>query len=200
MGLIEQIKSWDTSLFLYLNGKHNAFFDLIMSWASSRTVWIPFYVLLLFLIIREYNKKTWIILAGVAVMITLSDQLSVQLFKDVFLRYRPCYNLVIKDMVHMNTHSGGLYGFVSSHAANSFAIAAYFSVLLRKRYPYFPILMFFWATLISYSRIYNGVHYPADVVVGALLGMVIAFPIAFSFLRWEKRNTTGKNFQNENHE
>jgi len=119
----------------------------------------------------------WILLS-VGILITLSDQLSVHVFKNVFLRYRPTHNLNLEGLVHtVNEYYGGQYGFISSHAANTFALATFISLLLQKHYKYITVLLFAWAAFISYSRIYLGVHYPADVAVGALFGTALALAV-----------------------
>jgi undecaprenyl-diphosphatase len=174
--LIDFLKNIDTELFLYLNGKHNCFFDVLMYWTSKEWTWIPLYVLLFYLIYKSESGHTIHVLLSVAVLITISDQLSVHLFKNVFLRYRPTHHLLIGSLVHtVNGYRGGMYGFVSSHAANTFALATLIGLILRKHYRYITTYMFIWAGFVSYSRIYLGVHYPADVAAGALLGSGLAF-------------------------
>jgi len=173
--MIETLKHTDTAVFLYLNGKHNEFMDVVMHYASHKLTWIPLYALLLFLVWRSQQKKTLLVLLAVALMILIVDQVSVHCFKELFQRYRPCHNLEIKDSVHLVDGCGGLYGFVSSHAANTFSLAAFISLVFRKRKC--TVLLFLWAGFVSYSRIYTGVHYPADIVGGAILGLIVAFLI-----------------------
>lgn len=198
MKLIEFIKDLDTALFLFLNNQHNSFFDVVMYWATNKYFWIPFYIFLLVVIVLKYKKKSGLIIVAVALLITLSDQLSVHLFKEVFQRYRPCYNLNIGNLVHLIDGCGGKYGFVSSHAANSFAIAMFLSVLIkhslqkgelrnRKITTLFPVSIFCWALFVSYSRIYAGVHYPSDILGGALLGVVLGYLVARIYFYVEKK-------------
>lgn len=167
------IKQADTQLFLYLNSKHSAFFDVLMYWLSDKWIWLPFYAVLLVMVIYTFKKKALLLIPLIALMILLSDQ-SAGVVKRTVQRYRPCHNLLIQQQVHVVDSCGGQYGFVSSHAANSFAIALFLSVLFYKRYRSFPYLLFIWAALVSYSRIYNGVHYPTDVAGGAVIGMLSA--------------------------
>lgn len=182
--MIDVFEQLDQSLFLFLNSIHNESWDQIMLFISGKVEWIPLYILLLILIFLNYKRKSiWVILAS-ALLILLSDQISVQVFKEGFQRYRPCHNLDIKSIVHIvNNKCGGTYGFVSSHATNSFAIATFIGLLLKKRgLKWGLLLLILWATIVSYSRIYLGVHYPSDVFGGALLGIALAFGM-FQFLK-----------------
>ncbi len=173
MSFIQSIKEIDTNLFLYLNSKHNLFFDVVMYWASHKYFWIPLYVILLLLVYKYFGKKTLLIAGFAIISFALSDQISTRAFKKKFLRYRPCHNMEIQSQVHVNGGCGGQYGFVSSHAANTFALAMFLGLLFKNKIKYFALLIFLWAAFVSYSRIYNGVHYPADITVGAILGMGI---------------------------
>lgn len=191
MTLIEIAKSWDTALFLFLNGFHNDFWDTVMYWASDKYFWIPFYALLLILIGVKLKWKTLlVILPLIALLILLSDQGSV-LLKNLFQRYRPCHNFLIQDIVHtLNGKCGGQYGFISSHAANTFALAMFVGMLFRKKLKWMLVFMLFWAGFVSYSRIYTGVHYPADIMAGALLGTCVGFLLMKGYFYFcEKRMT-----------
>jgi len=103
----------------------------------------------------------------------LADLSSVHCFKNVFMRLRPSHAPELVDQIRLLVSKGGLYGFVSSHAANFFAIAGIVSALLSER-KYMSYLLYSWATLVAYSRIYVGKHYLLDVIGGALLGFVLA--------------------------
>jgi len=167
----------DRSLFLLINSHHHPFLDTFMWLVSHKLVWIPLYLLLAFLAQRKWGWKVFLLFAaGALLTVALADQASVKLFKNVFLRYRPCHNLEIKELVHLvKDHCGGKYGFVSSHAANHFGLATFFSFTLFAGNRKWIIALFVWAVLIAYSRIYLGAHYPADVTVGGLLGIAIGF-------------------------
>lgn len=177
MDFIQIIKDYDTQLFLFLNSKHNAFFDNLMFWLSNKYTWIPLYLFFSYLVYKQVGKRIWLVVLAAALLILLSDQISVHAFKNVFLRYRPCHNLLIQSQVHLNDGCGGIYGFVSSHAANTFALAMFLGLFFRKKINYFGTFIFLWAAIVSYSRIYNGVHYPADIAVGAIVGMGIGVAV-----------------------
>ena len=172
--MLELIKELDRELFLFLNSIHSPLWDTIMRHISGKIEWIPLYLLLLILLYKVYGKEIWKIIIGAVLVITIADQVSVKLFKEVFERYRPCHNIELKDIVHIvNQKCGGKFGFVSSHAANSFAIATYIGLLLKKQYRFILLLLIIWAAVVSYSRIYLGVHYPLDVLCGAMLGISV---------------------------
>ena len=130
--MIKQIKQLDTELFLFLNGKHNDFWDFVMFWSSDKLIWIPLYIFFLYLLIKHYKKDSLWILISIAVLIIASDQLSV-LFKNTFMRLRPCHEPVLDGMVHLvKNNCGGEFGFFSSHASNHFALAAFLSFFLGR--------------------------------------------------------------------
>jgi len=191
--LIELLKNWDTSLFLLLNGWHNPFLDFLMYWISEKWVWIPFYLILLLILIKEYKIRILIILLFIAVLITLSDQISSSLFKECFKRLRPCYNPSLEGMVHLvKGHCGGMYGFVSSHAANTSALAFFLRLILKPNYGYLRWILIIWVAVVSYSRIYLGVHFPADVMGGIMLGVILAFLMYLFFINLRLKNTQRK--------
>ena len=170
MEWIDKILEYDTQFFLFLNGFHNDFWDTIMLMITRKETWFPFYLVLIFFFIKNYKNKAVLILLFFALTVVASDQISV-LLKETIQRLRPVHNPDIQHMVHNVLRKGGLHGFVSSHAANSFAIFVFTSRVFKSRQ--YRILLFSWAVLISYSRIYSGVHYPLDILGGAILGWII---------------------------
>ena len=159
----------DSRLFFAINGLHSDLWDGIMWWISGKTSWWPFYLLLLGYLGWTKRWQLVAMILFIVVVITLADQTSVHLFKNVFHRLRPCHNPAFEGMVHLvNNKCGGQYGFISSHAANSFGVAVLVSLWTRRKG--ITIVMVTWALLIGYSRIYLGVHYPGDVLVGSLWG------------------------------
>jgi undecaprenyl-diphosphatase len=135
----------------------------------------------LFFIIKDYGKKTWLVLIIVALTILLADQISVQLFKNVFQRLRPCHEENLAGLLHLAKSCGGKYGFISSHATNSFSVATLVILLLRKKHNWIWAVMLLYGFLIIYSRVYLGVHYPTDVAAGAIVGSTIGLSTYFLF-------------------
>lgn len=174
--MLDILLDLDTKLFLFLNSLHTPTFDTIMWYISDKEFWYPFYGILILIMVWRYKWNAIITLLFIALLITLSDQISVKGFKEVFERWRPTHNPEIRDIVHtVKGYRGGDYGFVSSHAANTFAMAFFTTKLFRNRY--YGWFIFIWAAVVSYSRIYLGVHYPLDIIGGALLGILLGFVI-----------------------
>ena len=123
----------------------------------------------------------WKLLLSVGVLILLSDQLSV-LIKDTVMRYRPCHNLLLQSkIILLNNYCGGLYGFVSSHAANSSALAAFLILLPVKKIKGIALIMITYCILIAYSRMYHGAHYPSDIAGGWIVGLTLSLTIYFFY-------------------
>lgn len=180
--MIEWLNQLDTALFLFLNSLNHPWLDPVMVFITGKFSWIPLYALLLVVLIMKYRWQTVLLLLLIAILIALSDQLSVKAFKFVFERPRPCHEPELQPMIHLAANRcGGAFGFVSSHAANSFALAGFVYLLLRSWFRPIGYIAFGWAGLVSYSRIYVGVHYPGDVVVGALLGLAVAWVVFLIF-------------------
>lgn len=180
--MIDLLKYWDSQLFLWLNNKHNGFFDIVMFWASNKFFWIPLYIFLIYLLFKNYKQKAFWTLLFVAILILCADQFSVG-FKNYFQRLRPCHDPSLEGLVHLvNNKCGGSFGFVSSHASNHFAIAVFFSLIFRNTYKYFTPIIIVWAAFIAYSRVYLGVHYPGDILGGAILGTLLGLILGKTYL------------------
>lgn len=175
--MITALKNIDEQLLLFINGLHSPFLDQVMWVVSDAFFGIPFYFLFFYLAIHYFGWKKAAILILIGVLaVGLADLGSKYLFKEVFLRYRPTHHLLLGQKIHLvNDYRGGKYGFVSSHAANMFAIAVFLGASFYRKNKGILYLMLLWAALISYSRMYLGVHYPSDVFVGGLFGALIGF-------------------------
>lgn len=179
--MLETLKNIDTQWFLWINSHYNTPLDWVMWTMSQRWSWAV--VLLLafgLLTLRKEPKRWWLVLAGVVFCFLLADQGSVHLFKETVCRLRPCHALDNVRMFH--THCGGQYGFVSSHAANAFAIVT-FLILRYRHFPWASVLLSLWALATCYSRAYLGKHYPGDLICGAFFGAVIGL-IVWWIAQW----------------
>lgn len=174
---IQQLIGDDKQALLTLNGSDSIFWDGFMWIYTSTIIWIPLAMMLLYVIIKNNKlKETFLILLMIALVIFLCDRISSGFFKPYFKRFRPTQDPEIMYLVDIvNGYRGGAYGFISSHAANSFGIFTFTSLLLKKRELTISLLL--WAILNSYSRIYLGVHYPGDILCGSILGCLCGYLI-----------------------
>ena len=171
---MDALSTIDSDLLLFLNGLHADWMDEVMVLITKMWVWFPLYLLLIYLTVKQYGKRCWWVFLAVAIVVLCSDQLSAHVCKPLFHRLRPCYNTDLQDLIHLPKGlAGGKYGFVSSHAANTFAVASFLTATLRKNHKWMGIVLYLWAFISSYSRIYMGYHYPGDILCGAILGILI---------------------------
>lgn len=180
--MFEYLEALDRKLFLLINQNSFSFFDVLMPLYTFKFTWIPLYIVLVYLLYKKYGVKAlYVALPLILLAIGLSDS-TCNIFKYGVARYRPCHNIEIGNMVklyakigHNKVHCGGKYGFVSAHSSTSFAIAFLFSLFYKNKKASY--LIFVWATIMAYSRIYVGVHYPADVIVGSINGLLCGLVI-----------------------
>ncbi len=180
--MFERIIDFDKSLFLVLNHATTPFFDGVMVFASEKFTWIPLYIAIIFFIFFKVEnhrlvirpvKPAFLALAGILVTFALTDMVSASVIKDSVQRLRPGHDPELEGLVRMLDGKGGLYGFVSSHAANVFGLALFTAFTFKKSW--YSIIIFLWASLVSYSRIYVGRHFPLDVICGAILGILLGW-------------------------
>ncbi|XCI75333.1 MAG: phosphatase PAP2 family protein [Flavobacteriales bacterium] len=170
--IIQQDQSW----LLYLNRLGNSSWDSFWLYMTHIETWIPAYVVLILLIYHLWGwRRATITLVFIGLLILCADQTS-NLIKHAVKRYRPCWDPVIGDQVRLvQGFFGGKYGFSSGHAANHFALAFFLGKILHPYARYAIFLLLMWAGMIAYSRVYIGVHYPLDILSGALLGLGLGF-------------------------
>ena len=180
--MIEEILKLDSQLFLFLNNLGSSKFDAFWIFLSYKESNIFFYLSLLIFYFYKESKtiklsEVFHSLLIIAIMIIIADQ-TANLFKDSFQRLRPCYNESLIDSVRLVKEScGGKYGFFSAHASNSFSLAVFFGLLYKNRFRYIIYISLLYASLISYSRIYLGVHFPLDILFGGVYGITIGLVV-----------------------
>jgi len=188
---MDRILDMDRELFLFLNGLHTEWLDPLMMLFTQTQFWVPLYLFLIYLIFKNFGNEGWFVLAGVVVTILLADQITSSLMKPFFARLRPSHEPSLAGLVHLvDGYAGGRYGFASSHAANTFGTAWFIWKLFGTRYRWIG-LMFVWCTLMTYTRVYLGVHYPGDVIVGALVG------IGSGAIGWQVYQALRKKFKSQ---
>lgn len=166
---MEQLLELDKQLLLFFNGFHTPFWDNFFYTFSGKIIWLPIAILISGVIIKTKRKESFWILLFLITAIVLSDQIST-LIKTLVERPRPTREITLQGLVQtVNGYLAGRYGFVSSHASNSFAFALFSVLLFRHRI--YTCTIFVWATINSYSRMYLGVHYPGDILGGIILGL-----------------------------
>lgn len=172
----------DARLLLIVNGAHSPFFDSVMWCISGRWIWVPFYAVLAYLLFRRMSwKRASICLVTIGLIILAADQTCATLIRPEIGRLRPAnLNNPLSSFVHVvNGYRGGRYGFPSCHAANTFALTVFMSLVIRHKW--FTVMMFSWAFIVSYSRMYLGVHYFGDLFCGATIGSL--FAVLFYYLQ-----------------
>jgi len=168
---MDKIIELDKRLLLFLNGFHTDSIDPVMLLITKTEFWTPLYLIIIYFIFKKYNTEGWLVLAGAAIAILLSDQITSSLMKPFFERLRPSQDPTLQGLVHLvDGYKGGLYGFASSHAANTFSTAMLVWLVFKKQVNWSWII-FIWASLMTYTRIYLGVHFPGDILVGGIIGI-----------------------------
>ena len=173
--MLERISSYESELFLFLNSFHNNFLDSFMWFVSGRIEWVAFVLFMIYILIKKTSwKESLLIILTIVLLATTCDQFTSSFCKPFFERLRPTHDPFFMDKVQIvNGYRGALYGFMSSHATNSFGFAVFSSLLFRHKF--FTSSVFLWAILVSYSRIYLGVHFISDIVAGIIIGSIFGY-------------------------
>ncbi|APQ18288.1 phosphatase PAP2 family protein [Maribacter hydrothermalis] len=181
--MLQELLQLDKDFFLFLNGLGTPQWDNFFQFLSHKLSAIPLYIFLLILTYQKFGgKRTLVLLVTVALLITVTDQLS-NFFKYGIQRLRPCHNPEITPYMRLvKSYCGGQFGYFSAHAANAFAVAVFFGSILKSVINYIGIFLVLWAALVAYSRIYLGVHFPLDIVTGALIGSLFGWLFVKLFL------------------
>lgn len=191
--MIDSILQYDKQLLFSLNGSHSLFADGLMLTLTDAKTWIPMYVALLYLVIKNNNSMTKIlaIIAGAALCVLFTGTLDDLFVKPVVARWRPTHDPEIGYMVDVvDGYRGGCYGFFSAHAANTFSIALFFVLLVRSRW--LSVALVLWSLINCWTRVYLGVHYPIDIAVGLLWGAFVAV-LVYVLFNVVTRSTNGHN-------
>jgi undecaprenyl-diphosphatase len=179
---MEKLLELDQKLFLFLNNLHHSGLDPVMSFFSEKWVWLPLYAILLGILVFKFRSKSLWVVVALALAIVVADRGTSGIMKPSFGRLRPCHDAQLAESIHLVDGCGGKYGFPSSHAANTFALAAFFYFLFTGNKWRYALIA--WAIIVTYSRIYLGVHYPLDVVFGAIFGWVVAMLLVKALMRF----------------
>lgn len=180
---METLINLDKALLVLLNSFNSPFWDVVMMFFTRKEFWLPLYLVIFYQVFKFKGKPEYIWwLLGILLLIILCDQISTQFFKATFERFRPSHDPSLQGIIHLvSGYTGGQFGFVSSHATNTFGFAMFSSLLFRNKI--YTTFVFTWALLVSYTRIYLGVHFPGDIIGGILLGLTIGFGV-YHLVKW----------------
>jgi undecaprenyl-diphosphatase len=174
--MLEQLIQFDQNLFFTINhGLSNSFFDWLMPALRNRFFWTPLYLFIIIFSIRNYGKQGWIMILFLGLTFGCTDFISSSLIKPTVQRLRPCNDPEIKSDVKNLIDCGSGYSFPSSHASNHFGLAVFLIVLFFSKWKLILPIGLLWAASISFAQVYVGVHYPIDILAGAMLGGMIGF-------------------------
>lgn len=178
--MFETLLQWDQLVFEFINQQFtNGFFDSLMPLLRDKHIWVPVYIFLLAFLWINYKMEGVAVSLFIILAIVISDQTSSSFIKHLVERVRPCNDAAFQDQVRLIVDCGPGYSFTSSHATNHFTLSAILASLFGRRFIWVSIVVYAWAFIISYAQVYVGVHYPLDIVSGALLGIIIGKLVGF---------------------
>jgi undecaprenyl-diphosphatase len=181
------LQALDRRVTLTVNGAYSPALDALMVFASDREVWFPLYAVLIGALIYWFRRRAVLLLGLLIAAVALADRITSGLFKPYFARPRPCHEPDLTVLLHLPAGCGGQFGFLSSHAANSVALAVFLTLILPARLRWIKVTAFVWAALLCYSRIYLGAHYLSDILGGGLVGGLLGWGAAVAFRRLTDR-------------
>lgn len=176
---MEELIHFDKQLLLAVNGSDSLFLDYLVLILTNAKTWIPLYLGLFYVVVqthRKHWKEIFFILAAAGLCVLLAGTIDDMIVKPLVARWRPTHDPEIGALVDVvNGYRGGNYGFFSAHASNTFSIALFFSLLMRHR-P-FVVFMVTWSLVNCWTRLYLGVHYPGDILVGLCWGAIVGYSV-----------------------
>ncbi len=174
--MLEQLIELDRVLFHLVNvAWGHPFLDALLPWLRDKYLWTPLYIFIVAFMLVNYGVKGWLPLVYLGITIILCDQISSSYVKPFFERLRPCNEPFFRDQINLLVNCGKGYSFTSSHATNHFGVAMFLGVFFLQKTKWVLVAGILWAFAVSYSQVYVGVHYPLDIVGGAMLGGCIGF-------------------------
>lgn len=183
--MIDYLIEADKTALLAVNGLYDGFQDALWWMISAKWSSALLLLSLLWILLHKNRRHAVLVIAMVAITLLLADQISSSLIKHAVERLRPTHDPTLENAVHViNGYRGGMYGFVSSHAANFFAVSTLISFIMRRRLV--VISMFVWSLMQCYSRVYLGVHYPGDILGGIVVGMIVG-ALVWQLMKWIER-------------
>ncbi len=174
--MLESLLEWDREFLVFLNmsGNHTVFLDFFMWMVTQTFIWLPAFLAFFYVVVKGKKKEALLIVGVTILLFLLCDQISSSIIKPLVARPRPGKDPLVMDLLqYVNNYRGGRFGYLSSHAANTFGFAMFSSLLFK--YRWYSIFAFLWAALCSYSRLYLGVHFPLDIISGMVLGLLIGW-------------------------
>lgn len=184
--MIEQLYDIDELIFLAINqGLSNVIFDWVMPILRNKFTWTPLYLFIIIFSIRHYKLRGAAMILCLIVAVGLSDFISASILKPAIKRVRPCNEIMLQEDMVPRIRCGAGYSLPSSHASNHFAISVFLSLVYRRSWKYIGYVAYTWAALVCLAQVYVGVHYPLDILLGALLGSIIGYAVAKVFIKWQ---------------